>query len=319
MERQRSIDDLQSTLATEEPLVSIIVITYNSAKYVLDTLESIKAQTYKNIEIIVSDDCSSDDTIEICTKWLNINKYRFVNTHLVRSEFNSGISANCNRGIKSASGSWVKLIAGDDILDNNSTLENLRLFADNDVHLICSTIYKVNNDDFESLKLWPLFIFPRYLHEQLRLQLIGGFIKSCGVFIRARLFEELGNFDERYPYIEDDPFWIKALNNGYKFHYNSRSKVFYRITQDSVTQPEDGRLFKLKFFQSFYCFKKEVVLPMLKREYMYKWYTLNLIEVEAMKRLMFLEKPPKVNSKNKLSFLIIRIISSLRKREYLKA
>ena len=48
-----------------KPLVSIIVITYNSAKFVLETLESAKAQTYQNIELIISDDCSSDNTIEI--------------------------------------------------------------------------------------------------------------------------------------------------------------------------------------------------------------------------------------------------------------
>ena len=50
----------------EQPLVSIIVITYNSSKYVLETLESAKAQTYQNIELIVSDDCSTDNTVEIC-------------------------------------------------------------------------------------------------------------------------------------------------------------------------------------------------------------------------------------------------------------
>ncbi len=52
------------------PLVSIIVITYNSSKYVLETLESAKAQTYQNIELIVSDDGSTDNTIEICKIWI---------------------------------------------------------------------------------------------------------------------------------------------------------------------------------------------------------------------------------------------------------
>ena len=59
------------------PLVSIIVITYNSSKYVLETLESAKAQTYQNIELIVTDDCSNDNTVEICRKWIEENKERF--------------------------------------------------------------------------------------------------------------------------------------------------------------------------------------------------------------------------------------------------
>ena len=58
----------------KKPLVSIIVITYNSAKYVLETLESAKNQTYQNIELIISDDCSIDNTVDICTRWLNENK-----------------------------------------------------------------------------------------------------------------------------------------------------------------------------------------------------------------------------------------------------
>jgi len=98
------------------PLVSIIVITYNSAKYVLETLESAKVQTYLNIEVIVSDDCSMDDTVSVCSKWLEDNKGRFARTQVLTNEENTGIAENCNRGIKAGKGNWIKLIAGDDLL-----------------------------------------------------------------------------------------------------------------------------------------------------------------------------------------------------------
>ena len=65
------------------PLVSVIVITYNSSKFVLETLESIYNQTYSNIELIISDDCSSDETINICQNWLYKNKNRFKNIELI--------------------------------------------------------------------------------------------------------------------------------------------------------------------------------------------------------------------------------------------
>ena len=84
----------------ENPLVSIIVITYNSSKYVLETLESAKAQTYQNIELIISDDGSQDETVELCEKWLAENKDRFIDSQIITVEKNTGIPANCNRGVK---------------------------------------------------------------------------------------------------------------------------------------------------------------------------------------------------------------------------
>ena len=114
--------DITTNKTDENPLVSIIVITYNSAKYVLETLESAKAQTYQNIELIVSDDCSIDNTVEICREWIEQNKNRFVRTELITIPENTGIPANCNRGVRAAQGEWVKLIAGDDMLDNDCIL-----------------------------------------------------------------------------------------------------------------------------------------------------------------------------------------------------
>ena len=55
----------------QDILVSVVVITYNSEKYILETLESIKTQSYKNLELIISDDCSKDDTVMICRDWLD--------------------------------------------------------------------------------------------------------------------------------------------------------------------------------------------------------------------------------------------------------
>lgn len=88
----------------ENPLVSIIVITYNSAKYVLETLESARAQTYQNIELIISDDGSQDDTIVICENWFLENRDRFYDTQLITVEHNSGIPANCIRGVRALHG-----------------------------------------------------------------------------------------------------------------------------------------------------------------------------------------------------------------------
>ena len=72
------------------PLVSIVVVTYNSAKYVLDVLECIKEQTYANIELIISDDASQDETLDVCKNWIEHNRDRFKFFQLLCSSQNTG-------------------------------------------------------------------------------------------------------------------------------------------------------------------------------------------------------------------------------------
>ena len=94
-----------------KPLVSICVITYNSSKTVLSTLESIKAQSYSNIELVISDDCSPDNTVEIVQQWLEENKSWFIRTELITVEKNTGVTGNVNRSCKNTQGKYVKPIA----------------------------------------------------------------------------------------------------------------------------------------------------------------------------------------------------------------
>lgn len=98
----------------DNPLVSVVVITYKSANTILETLESFKQQTYKNIELIVSDDCSPDNTVEVVEEWIKNNSSYFVTVQLLKNSQNIGPSGNLNRGIKAATGEWIKSLAGDD-------------------------------------------------------------------------------------------------------------------------------------------------------------------------------------------------------------
>ena len=73
------------------------------------------SKNFNSYEIIVVDDCSNDNTISICEKWLETYGHRFVNTKIVTVPINMGTSANCNRAIREAQGEWFKGLAGDDI------------------------------------------------------------------------------------------------------------------------------------------------------------------------------------------------------------
>ena len=113
----------------ENQLVSVVLITYNSSSYVLDTLESVKNQTWDNIELIVSDDGSTDDTITICSSWIAENQNRFYKVVLITVAENTGIPSNCNRGLRATQGEWLKIISGDDILLNSCISQYLSTAA----------------------------------------------------------------------------------------------------------------------------------------------------------------------------------------------
>jgi len=254
-----------------DPLVSIIVITYNSAKYVLETLESAKAQTYQNIELIVSDDCSTDNTVEICRKWINENVERFVRTELVTAEKNTGIAPNCNRGLFAAKGEWVKFIAGDDILLPNCIADNINyVFLNKDAQVIfsISQLFKIVDNKRVMLYEQPLdrqkIWFEKTSNEQHNELLERNFVWTAATsFISYQLLKSMNYFDTRFPYTEDYPMWLKLTKEGHKLHFFEKSTALYRQAE-SITNNKDVWINK-KYFQSLDMIFKILLTPELKK------------------------------------------------------
>ncbi|EKB49153.1 glycosyltransferase [Cecembia lonarensis] len=241
----------------KNPLVSIIVITYNSAKFVLETLESAKAQTYQNIELIISDDCSSDNTIEICKEWLKENKDRFVNTELITVGKNTGIPANCNRGVKASKGEWIKLIAGDDLIDETLVSEYLKkisILGDN--FILCSN-YRIIDESSRkigavNLKKTKFFHQLKNSEEQFQMALrISGTIPPLTAFYSREMYDTVGGFDERFKLLEDYPFFLKLNQKGFYAILIEKELASYRKSSTSVTAAGENRIFHPIFLQTF--------------------------------------------------------------------
>ncbi len=210
------------------PLVSVAVITYNSSKYVLETLESIKAQTYQNIELIVSDDCSTDNTIQICKEWIEKNKARFVRTQIVTIEKNTGVSANCNRAEDACKGEWVKLIAGDDLLLPNCITDFVEYVKNNvdAVYVFGKVKFLGGTKDNIDYSLFAL----ETAEEQLKKLVLGTWVPACTCFYdRIRSKKEGLRFDERIPMFEDTPKWINVLKKGIPLSFIDKYVCVYRI------------------------------------------------------------------------------------------
>lgn len=217
--------------------VSIAVISYNSEKTILDTLESIKSQTYnsENIELIISDDHSTDDTMDIIEAWCKNNEKAFRIIKVIKNKVNYGISKNCNIVWKECSGEWIKTIAGDDLLDKRCIELNKKYVKKNpDCKIVFSKMQMFGKSDDIIPSPYDIRFFKKNSKQQLNWLKTFSFNIAPSSFIHSDLLKEVGYADEKYRMIEDLPLWIKISKAGYKFHFLNAVTVNYRA-EESIT------------------------------------------------------------------------------------
>ena len=223
------------------PLVSVYVITYNSSKTIVETLDSIYHQTYQNIELIISDDCSADNTVDLCKNWMAKNDDRFTRTEIIESPTNTGIAANCNRAEDVCHAKWVKPLAGDDILlpDCIDTYMNFVKNQDDSPCIFCRVqcFNATTGENIYSNIPFDYSFFSKTRERQLsHLIYDGNCIPAASVFINIHLLRKLGiRNDERIPLLEDWPKWINILNAGYHLNFLDKTLVKYRMQNGTST------------------------------------------------------------------------------------
>lgn len=288
---------------SNESLVSIVIITYNSGKFVIETLESAKAQTYQNIELIISDDCSNDNTVAICKSWIDKNLLRFNRSLIIEASQNKGIAPNCNRGLEAAKGDWIKFIAGDDILADNCIADNIEYVHNNfKAELIFSKItvfgepaYLLSSEDLKRMK--------KKLQLPAKQQYINllkwNYIYAPSYFIKRTKLLDIGGFDERFPMMEDYPLWIKFSSNGDRMHYFDKLTVFKRAHENNSTP---------KTINCLQNFKKQVLFKELHRNRLYLYLVYHKINfilyTKKDSRYYFLYKTLKLFSPLEFLFMI---------------
>lgn len=222
-----------------EPLVSIIVVTYKSKYTVIETLDSIRNQDYQNIELIISDDCSPDNTVEICNDWLDKFRDRFVSSQIVTTEKNTGVCGNLNRGVNASKGLWIKTIAGDDILEPNAITCFVETARSGNYNLLCARMKTF--PESEAATRVQLFLDNNqfyWLNKQgenlYRRSLIQHILPGPGIFYSRALYDRIGGFDENYQQTEEWTFQIKAFKVA-RFHYIDKCLVKYRVSGQSLS------------------------------------------------------------------------------------
>ena len=228
---------------TYQPLVSVAVITYNSSKTVVETLDSIANQTYPYLELIVSDDCSTDNTVEICLDWIETHRERFVRTELLTIEKNTGVSANMNRAEAACQGEWVKPIAGDDVLFPECVMVYVDYVRKNpDSLIVFSRMEGFGKSEAEveeyMNRVFDYSFFSLSIPEQMhRLIFIGNCLPAPTCFYNQTRLASLGivGYDERIPMVEDYPRWIMLLKHGVRFYFVNKVLARYRLSENAIS------------------------------------------------------------------------------------
>ena len=219
----------------DKPIVTVSVCTYNSSKYVLETLESIKAQTYPNLILQIGDDCSTDNTIEICRRWIEQNKDRFVKTKIIVPKHNTGVAGNMNRSWDACETEWFKGVAGDDLLMPNCIEEYMQYVSEHpEIVFVFSRVYCFGTLQEQVDKVSSVFDYSFFeLSSEAkmdRLFIRGNCIPAATYFCNIYKIRKKGiRHDERIPFLEDLPLWINVIKAGVNMNFVDKTLVKYRV------------------------------------------------------------------------------------------
>ncbi len=215
-----------------KPLVSVCIPAYNSARYIEETISSILNQTYSNVEVVVVDDGSSDNTCEI------VEGIKDSRVRLVKNEVNLGMTANWNKCLRETKGAYIKLLCADDVLYQDSIRKELTALVKNPgVVLVVSDTALI---DENGIRRGRFRRYPRHgVVEGKKVAKRSLILKSffgapCNTMFSREVYEKTGGFDERFPYILDFDLWIRiaCLGDIYIIHEELNG---FRVRNDSNT------------------------------------------------------------------------------------
>lgn len=218
------------------PLISVIIPTYNRAKYLRQCIESALSQDYPNLEVIVVDNGSTDNTAEILTSFGNKIK--------CLKEEKRGASAARNKGLRAARGEFIALLDSDDFyLPGKMSLSVRKLLGDHSISLVYTDYFLV---DSEGCRVRTVKKNHPGQMEFLRTFLKEGlFIPPSITLLHKECLEKSGYFDETLLNgHEDTEMWFRMLKAGYRFGHIPEPLTAYRWHPENFSRLKENEKVK---------------------------------------------------------------------------
>lgn len=210
---------------------TIIVMVYKNLNQVIQTLDSIKKQTYSNYEVIVSDDGSPNYTQEDFDKITEQYKNEFTYFKLINNGINRGTVKHFNSLIKQAKGTIIcPLSSGDQFYNENSLQEIMNAFDQEDKLIYTSKrmIKKENSIEYYP-SLYQVSLLDQSNHFFEYIMKYGNFVSGASTYYKKEIFDKYGLFDEKYKLLEDYPFYVNLAFNNEKIGYIDYPTIQYEL------------------------------------------------------------------------------------------
>lgn len=209
---------------TSLPKVSVIIPTYNRARYICRAINSVLNQTFTDHEIIVVDDGSTDETKGVLVPFNGKIKYIYQN--------NQGISGARNRGIEEARGEYIAFLDSDDWWAPEKLAEQVKVLDANPKAGIVYSRMPIINEKGEKIGMKPAGATGKNFKELLE---IWGDLPTSSVMTRRACFDKVGVFDLSLPPMEDIDMWLRIARFYDLYEIESKTLAYYARHDDQIT------------------------------------------------------------------------------------
>lgn len=229
-----------------EPLVSVVLPTYNRRKLVTRAVQSVLEQSYRNLELIVVDDGSSDATGEALEYFTGDPRFHYL------YQSNKGQSAARNRAIDRSCGEYIAFLDSDNYWLPEKLERQLEFLGRHDgFEILYSEIIPVEESGARMAKR----SIPRFSGRILEQLLVSNCVTNNTALVKRSCFEEMGKFDEGLRYCEDYDLWLRFATR-YRFLYHPCDVACYCYEGERLSSAEEkviaaNKLILSRFFESY--------------------------------------------------------------------
>jgi glycosyltransferase involved in cell wall biosynthesis len=237
---------------TNKPAVSVILPTYNRSKTLERAINSVLKQTYSELELIIVDDASTDNTEEIVNAFMN----RDGRVKYIKHSSNTGPAGARNTGIKMASGRYIGFQDSDDEWMPDKLEKQVKILDDSpsDTGMVYTSFIRIFPDKSIYVPPEKIRIREGFIHFEL---VNGNFIGMPTTLIKKECFDRVGLFDERLPPLEDWELFLR-ISKYFSISYIDKPLVTEFESEDSISKVKASNIKALRLIlkKHYHSFKK---------------------------------------------------------------